>query len=886
VLSRTVIALVMLGWMSSESSGGWLEEWRPLTTAHDVRNLSAQQARAARLVKLRGVITHIDSSENKFYIQEGSTGLAVTPVSLAHGLSEGDRVEVEGVSSLGQLSPRVSARAVRYLEKGKLPEPIPFTFSMDDSRWLDGQWVQACMMVRKVRIARGSIHLDVYTSQGSGVVLIDGTQWSDQARKLIDTAVVVRGVCVPSCRDRVVVGPPRVLTSELPRPAAGLNETSHDVEPQRRLIEQLLDFSPVPHPGAWRVTIAGVVTATPFPGVVVVQDATGGATLNLDSPRSDITLGSFVEATGIVQIEVRRIGLGRARIKITGRAPLPQPVPIDAANLMAGTHDAMLVRMEGRIESVHSSGGWSSLTLVNGLVRFNAYITGVPDHRLLDGSWIAVSGVPLEVNPDGSAVTGPGLFLPGPDSVTMLEPPPAPESSSSWWSTTRVAYLSMGFVGIGMLGGSWLFVLRVQVKRAARVLHQQYELVKTQFEEKARLEEQLKQAAKLEAIGRLAGGIAHDFNNLLTVINGCAELLADEAPGQDSRVALLTEDIRKAGDRATDLTSQLLMFSRRRQIEVAAVDLDAVVIESVRLLNRVLGENILIRTVLGQNLPPVRGEAGLLNQVIMNLAVNARDAMPHGGTLTLTTSLISDSRGRHVRLTVQDTGAGMSDEVKARIFEPFFTTKESGKGTGLGLSTVYGIIKTVRGEIAVESVLGRGTTFHIDLQIHRSGPETGEPARLSSRASQEDRSAELHGVTLMVVEDNPMVRDMIVKGLAGYSATVLSATSPNEALERLSHPGLQVDVLITDVVMPEMNGRLLAERIKTLQPAALVLFISGYTQDEILHAGILEDQVEFLQKPFTPDQLTATLLRLLQRRTASHTLDRSTRDAVEAEPRA
>jgi signal transduction histidine kinase/CheY-like chemotaxis protein len=426
-------------------------------------------------------------------------------------------------------------------------------------------------------------------------------------------------------------------------------------------------------------------------------------------------------------------------------------------------------------------------------------------------------------------------------------------------------------MAVTLFGSGWLIVLRHQVRKAAGVVKQQYE-------EKARLEVQLRQAAKLEAVGRLAGGIAHDFNNLLTVINGCAEILEDETSQEGGHINELAADIREAGERAASLTGQLLTFSRKREVPISAVNINEVVTESVRLLDRVIGENIHIQTVLGTDLPPVCGEPGLLHQVIMNLAVNAKDAMPGGGTLTLTTTRISEQvvtaeaaiSLRHlVRLTVNDTGMGMTDEVKARIFEPFFTTKEVGTGTGRGLATVYGIIQTVRGKIHVDSAVGQGTTFHIDLRLHGeplSDSDLAIPKRLSLIPRRHLSSSKLKGATILLVEDNAMVRDLLVSRLNADGANVLSAENSAHALRILADYPNRVDVMVTDVVMPGMSGRVLADRVRVDRPAVEVVFMSGYTADVVLREGVLEDQVEFLQKPFTPDHLSNRLVGVLERR--------------------
>jgi signal transduction histidine kinase/CheY-like chemotaxis protein len=494
---------------------------------------------------------------------------------------------------------------------------------------------------------------------------------------------------------------------------------------------------------------------------------------------------------------------------------------------------------------------------------------------LAEGSKVELIGIPLPTTPDGGAAGVPGIYLSGPEAITLVELPQSANGvHSSWWTATRVAYFVGGLLAIAVVVGAWAWTLRIRVRRAAREIAHQYE-------EKAQLEQQLRQAAKLEAVGRLAGGIAHDFNNLLTVINGCAELLAEDAQGDPHRIAELTDDIRRAGDRAAALTGQLLTFSRKRDIHISPVNINEIVSDTARLLNRVIGEHIRIVTELAPNVPAVRAEPGLLHQVIMNLAVNARDAMPRGGTLTLTTCFLVDpgeplasaechigsAPRKYVRLSVADTGVGMAEDVKARVFEPFFTTKEINKGTGLGLATVYGVVQSLSGKIRVDSEVGRGTTFQIDLRVHGDPISDAELALPITPlpAARLTLPARLADTTILVVEDNEMVRDLLVHGLGGDGATVLAAATPDEAIRMLGELTGAIDLLVTDVVMPGMSGRELADRIRLERPDIRVLFMSGYTADEVIRQGVLEDQVEFIQKPFTPDHLTARLLKILGR---------------------
>ncbi|MGH3034101.1 MAG: PAS domain S-box protein, partial [Gaiellaceae bacterium] len=383
--------------------------------------------------------------------------------------------------------------------------------------------------------------------------------------------------------------------------------------------------------------------------------------------------------------------------------------------------------------------------------------------------------------------------------------------------------------------------------------------------ERRSLEEQLRQSQKMEAVGTLAGGVAHDFNNLLTAIGGYSELLLAELESDDvSRKRV--EEIKRAAERAASLTSQLLAFSRKQIVQPTALDLNAVVADTEKMLRRLIGEHIELVTSPAEELGHVRADRGQLEQVIVNLAVNARDAMPGGGRLTIATASVDLDEvsarqhgvdlGTYVELAVTDTGCGMDDKVQAHVFEPFFTTKEQGKGTGLGLATVYGIIQGSGGYITVESTPGGGTTFALYL------PVTQEPTELGPAPSENGspRGAE----TVLLVEDEDVVRDLVCEILRLQGYAVLPARGGEEALEICGRHEGSIQVLLTDLVMPDMSGRDLAERVSSLRPDAKVIYMSGYTNDAIVHHGVRDAEVAFLQKPFTSDELAHKLREVLE----------------------
>ncbi|HWA57974.1 MAG TPA: PAS domain S-box protein, partial [Gemmatimonadales bacterium] len=380
------------------------------------------------------------------------------------------------------------------------------------------------------------------------------------------------------------------------------------------------------------------------------------------------------------------------------------------------------------------------------------------------------------------------------------------------------------------------------------------------------LESQVRQTQKMESVGLLAGGVAHDFNNWLTVISGSSELLLMETPDEDTERRELLQEIQHASERATALTRQLLAFSRREVIEPRLLDLNTVILDTEKMLRRLLGEDIQLGTALAAGLGTVKVDPGQWTQVLMNLAVNARDAMPTGGRLVMETraELVSEDasrglplkRGEYVVLSISDTGSGMSPEVRARIFEPFFTTKGIGKGTGLGLAVVHGIVTQSGGHVEVQSEPGKGTRFTIYV------PVAGGTARVASAGSTAGllRGSE----TILLVEDEESIRRVAVQGLRNNGYRVLHAADGPEALRILGqHDGL-LDLVVTDVVMPRMSGRELAETILATRPAVKVLYTSGYTDDAVVRHGIMQAEVAFLSKPYTPSVLLRKIREVLE----------------------
>lgn len=376
--------------------------------------------------------------------------------------------------------------------------------------------------------------------------------------------------------------------------------------------------------------------------------------------------------------------------------------------------------------------------------------------------------------------------------------------------------------------------------------------------ERRALEAKFLQAQKLEAVGQLAGGVAHDFNNILTVISGYSDLLASNK-SLDQRAQEAVREVQRASDRAISVTRQLLAFGKKSMLQPRPIDLNLVITDINKLIHRVIRENIKLVTNLAERLKPVQADRNQLEQVIVNLAVNSSDAMPQGGQLTITTSeVVIDAKtaekyvnlepGRYAVIAVADTGHGMDPQTQAKVFEPFFTTKEAGRGTGLGLATVHGIVTQSGGHVRVESTLGRGTTFTI------LWPQADSPVKAGS---VHDLNLEIYSgsETVLLVEDEDALRTLAARVLSGSGYRVLEARNGAEAQQIAENVGGKIDLMVTDVIMPGIDGYELANRLAPIRPDMKIIFMSGYADDAVVRRGVLAPDVAFLPKPFTPDVL-------------------------------
>jgi PAS domain S-box-containing protein len=479
------------------------------------------------------------------------------------------------------------------------------------------------------------------------------------------------------------------------------------------------------------------------------------------------------------------------------------------------------------------------------------------------------AGILLDVNPALVAMLGyaSGADLVGRNLANLYS------DSQQWFSLADYLRLLEKFQG---LPADWLRNDRtvVSVRLSGRAFRDErntifFELFAEDITERRALEQQLRQAQKMEAVGRLAGGIAHDFNNLLMVISGYSEFLLERV-GSDPEVRAHAQEIANAAGRATSLTRQLLAFSRKQMLAPKIVDLNSVVTENVKMLTRLIGEDIDLVMVPGTDIGAVKADPGQIEQVIMNLAVNARDAMPHGGKLTIeTANVMLDANyarfhapvkpGDYVMLAISDTGVGMDADTQAHIFEPFYTTKGL-KGTGLGLSTVYGIVKQSEGYIWLYSEAGKGTSFKIYLpRFSATGEALATQPALAAEADQPSPGHE----TILLVEDEENLRRLARQYLENQGYNVIDAPDGSTAIQiSQAHKG-PIHLLLTDVIMPGMNGRELANKVSPTRPEMRVLYMSGYTENHIGHNGTLDEGITLLQKPFTLPALKAKVREML-----------------------
>ncbi len=681
------------------------------TTAQAVRTLSVDAAKVGRAVRLTGVVTFSPFRGDYFYLQDATGGVRVEWLA-DRDLRPGEPVEVVGVTTAGAFLSEVKARRVISTGKpdpARLPKSVKYTLALDDSGYLEGQWVSVEAVVQRVWAHDGWLQFDLARGRGSAVACIPLplAAKAEEANRLVGAVVTVRGVCKASARDRQVIGPPRILVND-PRDIEDRDPLRTKGAPTPSSARDLRVFRPDPIAARLPVRFEGVVTLNQGGKQLYIADDTGTVLVN-SIEYTRLKTGDRVSAVGFPGRpggDPPRLENAQVQFVETGALPAPQPgTPADAA---AGRLEGHVVRLAGKVIGVGRQGDWMTLTVRAREIIFTVVLLesrpADEPAMAVEGSEIEALGVVSRQPLEGITRTSFMLAIRTDGLKVLSVPPPPPDPPPvPWWTGRRVAYLSAGFLGLFLIGGATVTAMRVQVRRA-------HALARHEAAEKLRLEGRLEQAARLEAVGLVAGGVAHDFNNILTVINGCAQLLDEELTADPIHAATLAADIRRAGRLAAALNSLLLAFSRRRGVDPHPLDMDAVIADAAPVLGRLLPRGTAFRVLAAPGLPPARAETGMFLQILVNLTVNAGEAMPGGGAFTLATSA---PRPGWVRVTATDTGTGMAPDVQARVFERGFTTKLA--GTGMGLSTVFEAVRAFGGRIRLRSEVGRGTEFEIDL---------------------------------------------------------------------------------------------------------------------------------------------------------------------------
>jgi signal transduction histidine kinase/CheY-like chemotaxis protein len=826
----------------------------PITDIKTIKELSAEKADRKYPVRLQAVVINHNPTRLDVFLHDGKCGIYLESDA---NLQMGDRVEVRGVTGSGDFAPVIQEAKIRVLGRGQLPPLLhpdpsaPFRAEEENS-WAELEGV--------VQFAESNPDnttlLQLAIKQTSLTAFVQNLPLSNALSGLVDAQIRLRGVFGPLFNsDRKLTGYRMQIAS--PDYITIIKSPAGDrFDSPSRPIKTLLEYSPEGYP-QHRVKISGVVTYSGIDRTIYLQDETGS--LRVEAPDTQtLVTNSSIDVLGFLVNPQKQPVLRFTQIRPTepkqSWTPTPMAVPIQYAD----RYDGKLVVMEAFLRNHRSFLGDHIFSFESGWKTFDATLEqaqsfiGEKDFR--EGALVQLTGIcTVSWNNDLAqpAPTGFSILLRSADDIHIVKPAP-------WWTQDRAIIAAGSLLGILLLAFVWLYILRRQVAAQTSQLRQQ-------MAEREALEEQLRQSQKLESVGRLAGGVAHDFNNLLTVINGYSELLLADVQGQPELLASV-EEIQKAGERAKALTRQLLAFSRKQILRPVVLDLNELVGETDKMLRRLIGEDITLILHLSPVPAHVKVDPGQLTQVLLNLAANARDAMPEGGRLILGIDVLDldasfvethpeVNPGKYIRLTLSDTGTGMDEETQSHLFEPFFTTKGLGKGIGLGLATVFGIIKQSGGHIWVNSKPGHGSNFMIYIP-----QASGEAAPLEAQSAP---TASGGSETILLVEDQEEVRQLILKALTTQGYRVLATANTTEAVGQAKSYTGPIHLLLTDVVMPGLNGKVLAEQMLQLRPGIRVLFMSGYAEAVIAHKGVLDADVEFISKPFSPALLSNRVREIL-----------------------
>jgi two-component system, cell cycle sensor histidine kinase and response regulator CckA len=860
----------------------------PLRLAERVRNLSPADARRQLPVKIRGVVAWVHASTPFAYVRDASGGIRVVNPRWEdpEAAKTGTIVMLDGVTAEGDFVPVVTNAVLRRAGWWNMEDRRLVTLEQAMTGVEEGNWIELRGFVRALTRTNGLVCFDLSTSGGEFQAWVPALQ---DFTSLKNSVVRVWGVCITVANARhqltgVQIWTPdaKFIQVEEPAPDDQFAATFRPLSSLRRFnVETALNR---------RIRTAGTVVLQVPGRYLYIQDG-ADSVCALSQQTNVLHPGDRIEVVGFPGEEGQKFLLREAVYRQLSGGPEPNPMSLSAANSVDVNSDGLLARAEGVLLNKVEKNNEARLLIQARDYTFEASLESVatgpaPTCPALEpGSRLALTGV-YEVQRDEYGRPRSFLLrLRSGNDVQVLQRPP-------WWTLARLLWALVGVLVVCLVGLIWgLLITRknAQLRQAqaelqtanerleVRVTERTAELeaanaqLKEEITKQLKLEAQLRHSQKMEAVGQLAAGVAHDFNNILTVIKGNASLLQEHYRQEPGSAGSLT-DISVAADRAARLVRQLLAFSRKQMLKPEKLNLGRVVNNLEEMLKRSLGDHITLEVRVAPDLPPIRADLSMMEQIIMNLSVNARDAMPKGGRLTIDIEAVtftpedahknSEIRpGPHVGLTVADTGCGISPELLPRIFDPFFTTKEIGKGSGLGLATVYGIVKQHNGRVEVQSAVNRGTTFQIFL------PADGKNALPGDQSVPAQTAGPKGTECVLVVEDEAHVRDLAVGVLRKNGYRVLEAASGRAALDYFQSHGSEIDLLFTDVMMPgNLLGDELASRLRAIKPSLAVLITSGYTPE----INKPEDQGDgrFLIKPFTPGQMLAAVRRCLDRAAA------------------
>jgi len=832
---------------AEESSPAFPSSLPHLQSIRAVKSLPRDEATRGYPVRVEGVVTApINRRHDGYFLQEGSTGICVfAPRGKGERLQAGQRVRVLGWTEKGGFAPVIRQKSLEVLGTGPLPTPAKIVPGDVFRGSEENLWVEMEGLATAVIADDQSYQLELFVGPKRLLVWFSEGDSPESLSPLIGARVQVRGVYSPLYTASGALLGFRLLTPSLEmlkviEPATAVEEF--------RTIASLSQFDPRGAP-RHRFRTAGAITYRDTRGRLYLQD--GESSLEVQgNGLEDPPLNAWATVEGFLSPEAGIPRLERVRWLNAALGVAATPTHALAESLAAGELEGRLVTVEGFLESRRTSGGELQLDLIAGRSRFTASLEApgsqdaFPDLR--SGALLRLTGVSTTQPAPGIAgVVLANIWLRGGNDIVLVRPAP-------WWDLRRALYTGYAAAALLILVLAWVARLR-------------HNLV-VEMTLRTKLEEQLVHSQKIESVGRLAGGVAHDFNNYLTVVIGYTSMLLEQfSDGGATHKKLDT--IREVAEKAAALTRQLLAFSRKQTLQPVPCNLNDVITDAKATLLPLIGEHIEIVMRLS-NTYRVNIDPAQFLQVLVNLAVNARDAMPKGGKLIFETVnreiRTRDARqgdelqpGRYVCVSITDTGSGMDRATRQRIFEPFFTTKEAGRGTGLGLSVVFGIVKQSGGHIQVLSEPGEGTCFRIFLPVVERAVPAPEPQALKTEHGGSE--------TILLVEDQAAVRLLVGVALEDLGYTVIATPTPKEALTTLENPAVTVDLLLTDLVMPEMSGRLLATEAALRRPGIRILFMSGYSAEEIIDQNVNGRRIDRIEKPFTPSQVAAAVRRALDK---------------------